>query len=807
MCHLPQINEPYMSSNLSRRKFLQTSGALCSIGALNACLPKEDPFAKSSDKPEVPGSAEWYRGEEKVVQSACAQCPANCGISVRVVEGRAVKIDGNVNSKLVGGKLGPKGQTGLYTLYDPDRIKSPLKRMGNRGAGKWEPTTWDDAIKLLSSKIQKEVDKNTAHHVAILSGRSRGFTSELMDRFAKSIHTPNFINTGITADGAVIQAMYSMLGSFEIPGYDAHHTNFTLSLGSGLFESTCNGIHFARSTAAYRKINATRRSKIIQVEPYLSSSGKASDEWVPIHMGTYDVLALGIANVLIQQGMYDKVTIEAQTYGFDEFKASLEKYTLEYCEKITGISQEKIERLANELVDSKPSVVLVDARSTSTSNGFEIARAALALNILLGNINQKGGLTTKAEIPFKDWPRLTNEGNFKELQSIALGYPINKPSLELMPTFENLIQNINGKNAPYIPSVLLHYYSNPMYSKQNNAEVFKAYEKIDFIASFSPFMDETSVYADLILPDDTYLERWEVAPSPPYSFESSFILRKPVVKPLYDTQNTGDVMIQLAKSLREPIASQFPWKNYKECVEERLSGVVESGRGSITADSVKKFIKKISDKGLWSENHEDVMTSTPVYSTPSKKMEFYSLRIQEKINSLASTPVAQTELLKHFHRDSMDALCLPGAEAIHLYGNEKEFPLLLMPFKDITYAEGSGANIPYLVELAGLQKGLSALESWDSWIEISPDTANVYRLSKGDHVLVTSELGGLHARVYITKNVPDQIATMAMGKGHTQFGRFAKNIGSNPNQLLPLEPNEITGLAARYGTRIQIQKV
>jgi len=227
----------------TRRNFIKASGALGAAGALAACFPKIDPYALPRDKEPVPGSDTWYKGEERLVASACGQCPINCGIAVRVVEGRAVKIDGNPKSRLVGGKLGPKGQTGLFTLYDPDRIKGPLMRDGERGSGKWKAITWEEAFAGVATRLGDLRSKGGSHKLAVMCGRQRGFMKELLERFCAAYGTPNYFDPLAGGDGALVQAMELMTGVPEIPGYDAVNTSFILSLGSGIFESTCNGCH------------------------------------------------------------------------------------------------------------------------------------------------------------------------------------------------------------------------------------------------------------------------------------------------------------------------------------------------------------------------------------------------------------------------------------------------------------------------------------------------------------------------------------------------------------------------------------
>ncbi len=791
----------------SRRKFLKTTGAVGAASALAACLPQHDPYSLAVEKPVVPGSDGWYRGEEKTLSTACGQCPVNCGIRVRVVEGRAVKINGNPDSLLVGGKLGPKGQTGLYTLYDPDRIKTPLKRDGERGSGKWKPITWKEAIAETSSKLSALREKSEPHKLAILCGRQRGFMKELLERFSQSFGTPNFFDPLSSGDGALVQAMELMTGVAEMQGYDADKTSYILSLGSGIFESTCNGIHFARSTGKFRSGNPTRRSKIVQVEPYRSQSAKIADEWIAIKPGTYDALALGIAHQLIKANLHDLDFVASQCSGFDSFAASLSDYPVEKVSEITGISEKNIYRLAWELAASKPAVVVVDSRSTSTSNGLEIARCALALNALLGSIERPGGIVLKKPIPLADWDAATLDDIAKK----GLAQPsLDGRDKERFPLGHNVVEAfpesvMEGK--PYGAEALLLYYSNPLFSRNNPDRYRKAFEKIPFIVSFSPFLDESAAYADLILPDHTYLERWEDATPPPFGFQAAIGMRRPVVEPLYETKNTGDALIQIAKGLDGTVAEAFPWKSFKVAMEERLAGVASVQRGTLSEESPEDFLKKLAKVGYWHDEPMAAENWKAAFKTPSGKFEFHSKIAEEKITTLArNLNHAPEQWLKNIGKPSLAAVCLPHAEAAVFAGSREEFPILFMTYKPITYAEGSGANIPHLREMAGLQRGLRAHESWLSWVDLNPETARKIGVVHGEKIWLESPIGRIESHALVTEAVPVDMAVMELGGGHKEFGRFARGKRSNPKELVPPHIDPLSGLTPSCGTRIRILK-
>lgn len=794
---------------ISRRGFLKVSGALGLAGGMAGCvnLKGHDVTALPQEKPPVPGSDKWYRGEERMIASACAQCSLNCGISVRVVEGRAVRINGNPKSILVGGKLGPKGQTGHFTLYDPDRVRGPMKRDGERGSGKWKPVSWEEALTEVTGKLGDLRGRAEPHRLAVFCGRQRGFMKELLERFCRSYGTPNFYDPLSTNDGALAQAMQMMMGVGEIPGYDASNTSYILSLGAGIFESTCNGIHFIRAAKEFRRGHPSRRSKIVQVEPNRSLSAAAADEWFRIKPGTYDVLALGLAHLLVKEDRYDRDFVAKHTTGFAEFREVLQAYPPEKVAGLTGMPEDILHQLAWELTASRPSLVLVDTRSVATSNGLEIARCALALNALLGSVERAGGLVGRKPIPLAPWPEAAPDA----IAAAGLAQPaldgrgrdrclLGTSSVEDFPEAV-----LAGK--PYGVEALFLYYSNPLFARNRHQRFAEAFARIPYIVSFSPFLDESAYQADLILPDHTFLERWEEALPPPFGFQGAMGLRRPVVEPLYDTQHSGDFLIKLAKGLGGPVASAFPWKGFKAAMEERLGGLSEAGRGSIKAGSRDEFLKKLAKDGYWNDEPAAPGSFQTAFPTPSGKFEFYSAAAEAGIKAMAAARGAtDEEVLRGLGKEAMGDACLPRSAPPRFAGSEAEYPLVFSPYKDITYAEGSGMNIPYLKELSGLQRGFRAVDSWRSYVEIHYETAAALGIGKDDPVWVESPLGKLKAFAKLSGIIPEDMAFMEMGKGHTQYGRFARGKGENPKSILSPATDPFSGHSPRCNTRVRITK-
>ncbi|GBD03234.1 Polysulfide reductase chain A [bacterium HR19] len=703
--------------DIKKREFFKAVGGISVLSLLTSC--EADVYSLPEKKPPVPGAEKWYEGEEKYIKSVCGQCPVNCGIIVRVVEGRAVKIMGNPAASPNRGVLGPKGNSGIMTLYDPDRIKHPLKRVGKRGEGKWEKISWDEAIKIVAQKLKEKVEKGESRKIAILCGRPKGFTRELFERFADVLGTPNFYDffEKSYSPRPILEAMREAFGVWDLPGFDSQKTQYILSLGSAMFESTCHGIRFARAVYEIRYRYPARRGKIVQVDPFLSATGSQADEWIPIKPGKYDVFALGIANVLISENMYDRDFVEKKTEGFERFGEIAREYTPERVEKETGVPAHDIVRIAREMWNSRPSISLVDERSTSTTNGLHIACLSLCLNALLGSINSPGGLVLRPPIKFSNWKDVKRKTKERKIPFADL------PDSDV--------------------DTFLFYYMNPVYSEPAGERWAKLLEKADFVVSFSPFEDETSLFADIILPDHTYLERFEDAQSFSSIPFAGFGIRKPVVYPLYDTKNTGDTIILIAKEMG--FEDEFYWEDFEEAVKERL----------------KNFdIDEVEEKGWWED--------------PEKKWADF-----DKFRFCSHLPPHEPEW--------------------------KGDGLYLLPYKSTTYGEGSGANIPYLMELSARIKMLPAYMSYETFVEISPELAEKLKLSNFERVYVVSDTGKIKAKVLIKEGVPPDVVLVELGRGHKAFGRFAKGRGANPREIIvPLK--SIVGNLALWTTRVKIEK-
>jgi len=796
-------------SELSRRNFLRAAGVATGGTFLAGC--NDDPRPYSLEKPAVPGAENWAQGEQRWVASTCSQCFAGCGIRVRVVEGRAVKIEGNPSCPINEGGLGPKGQAGVHLLYHPDRVRQPLRRDGERGSGRWKPIPWEEAIREIGVRLRELREQGEPRGVVVLDGEPHGLMPQLWERFLQAYGSPNHINHRSTTDGSKRLAMAYMQGVFELPAYDLKGVSYILGFGATLLESSCQGIHLMRASARLRSGVSGRRGKFVQVSPSFSVTAAKADEWVPLKPGTHGALALGLAHVLVQEELYDKEFVQEHTFGFEDWADGdqkhrgfrslvLEDYPPEKVAKITDVSVETIKRLAREMFAHRPALALADDAAAST-NGLATAMAIHALNALLGSVERPGGVLVQRRAPLAPWPPV-------ELDDVArtnLAAPrIDGTGTAVCPLGDGFVQGLpeailSGK--PYPVKALFLYRSNPVFSKPEGQRWIEAIRTVPLVVSFSPLPDESTFWADFILPDHTYLERWELVEPVASTGYPVLGIRQPAVVPRHDTMATGDVIVHLAQATGAPVSDALPWPDYRTAATERLRGILDAKTGSIVASDMPDLVRKLEQQGGWWRSDYPFEQWETAFRTKSGKFEFYCRAIAERLAKVFPDANDREQYLKSVGLDARgDELCLPHWERPRFVGQEEKFPFILIPYRSIDYAEGGARHLPVLRELPEAGHG----GGWKESIEMHPDDASRLGIGKGDTVWVESPVGGHRLTVELLYGV--RPGTLGLHLGHGPWPPSGTEPGNACYGLLANANDPLAGIMALHGTRVRIRK-
>ena len=695
-------------------------------------------------------------GEASFVKSVCTLCPGHCGITVRKIGNRAVKIEGLKGHPVNDGGLCLLGLSGLQLLYGPTRIKSPLKRSGKRGEGKWERISWKAAVSKIVEKLGDLRSKDRPHTVGVISGSDRGTVPRLFERFLTAYGSPNFFRMPSVWDSYEL-TLKIMQGVEALPGFDFENADFILSFGSGILDGWGSPVRMMRANSAWKSAGV----KVIQIEPRLSNTAAKSDKWIPINPGSEAALALGLAHVIIKESLYDNGFISNSTKGFDNYKQLvINKYSPDSVASITGIDAGIIDALARSFAKASKPLAICGRGDGTSPVGLAESMAVHALNALRGNINKKGGIFAISYPDYIHWPEVEIDskaaaGMQHERMDGAgsRNYPYSRNLLNRLP------KSILSK-TPYPLEALFITGANPLYSLKNTQNTEKAFEKIPFVVSFSSYMDETAQQADLILPNHVYLERYEDVPTSIGMIQPVVGLGKPVVEPQFNTRHVGDVIIQTAKGLGGKLANSFPWKNYQTCLKETMG---------------EKWPSMVA-KGFWAGS--EMMTQTPEMSfeTASGKFEF----------------VGPGAGLK------------PQFKPVSIEGDERLYPLVLVPYDTVRLAANSFVGDP---PFAIKTVDDIVLKGMDVFVEINPKTARAAGLHDGQHALLSTPIGAAKIRVHFFEGIMPRVVALPRGLGHTAYDDYLAGKGINVNTLIGSVEDPISGMDVAWGIMAKLIKV
>ena len=502
-------------------------------------------------------------GEVVYADSTCSLCPGGCGISVRKVDNRAIKIEGKAGHPVNDGSICILGLSGLQMLYGPTRIKTPMKRIGERGEGKWQQISWDEAMTMLTEKLAGIREKGEAHTVAAIAGSDSGTVPALLQRFMTAYGSPNFIRTPSGRDTEEL-AMKALFGGNGRIGFDVENADYLISFGSGVVDGWGSPVRMIRASSHWKDKKAT----VVQVEPRMSNSAAKATQWVPVNPGTEADLALGIAAAMVANGLADTGAIS----GFNGLKKDLlTNYETQKVAQATGVDASVIMDLAKGFARAERPLALCGRGKGQTSGSLREAAAVYALNALAGNINREGGMWTIDAADYIQWPDVATDAaadaglNQPRVDGAGAGKYANARYL-----LNRLAGGVNG-DGPYPLQVLLVAGANPCHDLPGTESFTNALQHIPFIVSFSSFKDETAAMADLLMPEHVYLERYEDVPVDAGLTQQVIGMSKPVVSPQFNTRHLGETVITLAQAMGGSVAEAFPWDDYETCLEETLS--------------------------------------------------------------------------------------------------------------------------------------------------------------------------------------------------------------------------------------------
>ncbi len=745
--------------------------------------------------------------------STCGQCPAGCGIRVRLIDDIPVRILGNPIAPVNNGFVCPMGEAGLELLFHPDRIANPLRRKGKKGEHGWEPISWADAMKQISLGLGKQRKGDRSGRFGFLMGDGNTSLTQFAGDFTSRLGSSHFFpwsNVSINELG-----FWQGLGEYPPYGFDLRRTDYLLTFGANLLEEPPSPVYFNRIYGKLKEERARTGLNMVHIDARMSQAGINATEWVQIRPGSMGVLALGLAYVILRDNSYDQDFIGRYTLDFqkgkDDFRTLVTRdYYPERVSEITGVPAQTILRLAREFGSAKAPLALSGSASADGETGLLSQWAVASLNALSGGFSSEGLWRDPVPVPWEASPVSAftpRTGTFSRKPRYAPGSDL--PSSWVA---EQLPELSAAGKVPDL-ELLLIAQINPLFLTSNQKAWKDWLSGIPLVVQCTTLINDTSPYADLILPLATYLEKWDLAlPTTNLPF-SQLGLQQPIVPPLSGTQSLGDILLLLAKDAGVelfPGSRENPYEGY---VQARMKEIFASGKGTPYFEEVSlAFLEDLRKRG-WQ-----------VYSYPAFG-DFWRL-LQEKGGwwDPEEYPAVSWERKKKFSFPTAPRLAAlrregilppPGGEAgkpettsrVRLEEGirrpEAPDSFLLVPFITLMNMTGDGASQPLLQEMFGLHPRLY----WNTWAEMHPERAARLRLEEGEQVRVVSGKGTMTLPVRIVPTVSPEILSVPFGQGHEESGRYAKNIGANPIAVLDHSVDPLSGRGSWQPTLVRVEKI
>jgi len=681
---------------------------------------------------------------ERIVRTVCSTCYCGCGVLAHVKDGKVLKIEGDLDHPNNRGELCPKGWAGIELLYHPDRLNYPLRRTGEKGGGKWEKITWEEAIDTIASKLMEIRGENGPESICVAVGAGLYSNLGMISHFCYSLGTPNMLSSGY------ICFMPSTVAARATIGYPAA-LFATEVVFDEVLNSECILLWGAnpRNSCPYPVGEGIFKvkeegTKLIVVDPRPTDYTKIADFWLKIRPGTDDALALGMINVIINEGLYDKGFVDGWTFGFDELKRHVQEYPPDKVSQICWVRKEDIIGAARLFAKTRPSCVCQRVPLDQSCNAVQTSRAIIILNAICGNLDIRGGnpLPAKGEVIGENalWEQLD------KLPREVLEKRIGAEKIPLLSGPEAICGFVHPTlwadavltGKPYPIRALITSARNQMLGDQDSRKVEKAFRKLEFSVTIDLFMTPTAELSDIVLPAASWLEKDGFRGHPGFPYVTPIQHR--AVEPLYQRWDDNKIFIKLA----EKMGLDTPWKSVEAYLDFRLKerGVpFKALEGQNYISMPKKYERHT--KGEF------------IFNTPSKKVELYSTFLEKFGYQPLPNYVAPPE-------------------------TTPEFPLILMGGKKkLEYVHSAGRQIEMLRQRVP-----------EPTIEINTKTAQSQGIADGDWVVVETiyfaDGAQIRFRAKLVEEMPAQLVAVEHGWWFPELkGPEHGCFNSNVNVLIP----------------------
>ena len=642
---------------------------------------------------------------KRIVKTTCKSCHGGCRVIVTVENGRITRIEGDPDS-LTEGTMCAKGLASIKEVYNPNRILYPMKRVGERGEGKWKRISWEEALNIIARKIKEAIEKYGPSSVAIGQGTGRGY-NEYTYRFARSIGTPNVFAPAHFCFGPRLAVFSITVGErlyCDYHGWGGEYPKTIIHWGKQLEITNADG-----EMAVWFLKALEKAEYFILIDPRATRLASRAHLWLPVRPGTDAALALGMMNVIINEDLYDKEFVENWTYGFDKLKERVQKYPPDKVAEITWVSKEKIVETARIFATHKPGCIQIGESLEACNNSTQTLRAIVCLMAITGNIERPGSMVSwvpPATGPMEDFvlevpaPRELPVGADKFRLLLKRPFPICH--------VETMLEGIRSGKGPV--KVMHIQGSNPLLCYANSKAVLEALLKLEFLSVADLYMSPTAEYADVVLPVAHWLETDDIYDMHPRFFISAV---QKAVEPQGEAWPDNKIFNELGKRL----APQYWFKNVEEMLNYRLR------KANITWNQFKEIgvLARAGREQIYYKYKTDYWRRGGGFKTPTGKVELYSTIMEE----LGYDP------LPYFEEPSESPYRTP-----ELY---KEYPLIL----------STGGRVSYYFHSQYRQNPwLRELQPYPI-VQIHPETAKKLGIKDGDWVWIETPRGRIKQKAML----------------------------------------------------------
>lgn len=813
-----------MKLEISRRKFLQGSVALTVLGG--ASLSGGHVFSQAVSRTKDSLS--------KKVPTVCEMCVNKCTAIADVQGGIVKKLDPNPLFPKSRNMLCARGQAGIHALYDPDRLKYPLIRVGERGDGRYKKVTWSEAYEFIKDKLVTILDEEQDNRSCIGYCAGEGMAEHTFQSFmAQKFGSSNFLNHSTICLQTAVSGFALTLGAYGQA--DLENAKYVIMAGANRAEAIVTP-----DTMDIFKRTRGRGAKLVVVDPRYTKTAMHADTYVPIKPGTDLAFVLALTYVALKGKLYSKTYVENNLNDFETYKNHILKkqYTPEWAEKITGIPAKTICKIAHDFMEAAPQAIYYQGRrSTWAKNDFQLRRAMAIFSALGGGVDVKGGIVFGKKLPLGEHP--INAPLYFNADS-----RIDKDSAAIIGATGSWVawrDMVSEGKTPYPIRGMFVYKQNPMLSVPDSAKTRKMFEKMDLVVVIDTMPSDTAMMADVILPECSYLEREDPIKSFP-GIEPAIVLRQKVVEPLFESKPVIEIVRGLAKTLTKPL-----WeitKKYDDDVKAELETTPEDEYfkewGFDLAEPYKHSQEEIN-KHMMVDAHGEkawkILREKGVYYRgmakyfkkidantfecyPENRKTYSVLNIEEDV----ARDTSMTEFCKScdpcvnpadiapwkrtFQTPSKKIECVlasmkaRGIDTMPTWHDEDHVDVPPGKFKFITgrhaqHTQSSTQNNVMLLELIP-----------ENYVWINDKEAKRLGIGFGDLVEITSSVGSIRIKAYPTPKIIPETIFYIHGFGATSNGvTFAQRTGANDNQIIEGTIEPVFGSAIMHDTLVTVRKV